>query len=52
MDFILRNLRNAVTKEDYDFWKQMKEFKENGLEEYVLIALLLNDEWLDDYEVI
>lgn len=51
MRTILRNVNNSVTMEDYDFWKQMVEFKAKGWDSLITAALFLNDNWLDDYEI-
>ena len=51
MKVIMRNLNNSVNKFDYDFWRQMKKFKENGWDYLIPIALELNKKNLDYYEV-
>lgn len=51
MKTIRRNKNNSVTKEDYEFWKQMEAFKEKEWDGLIAAALFLNDNWLDNYEV-
>lgn len=51
LETIMRNLWNSVDSENVAFWSQMREFYENGLEDFIPLAIYLNDNWLDNYEV-
>lgn len=47
---IIRNMENSVTSLDYSFWKQMRDFKEKGLDGLIELAIELNRESLDSFE--
>lgn len=49
---MIKNKMNAINTENYQFWNQMIEFKDMGLDFIIPLAIELNNEWLDDYEVI
>ena len=50
MKVIMRNLWNSVDRENVAFWSQMREFKEQGLDDLILLSIELNRNWLDAFE--
>ena len=47
---INKNIENSMSCLDYFFWRQMRDFKEKGWDNFIELAIELNRDNLDSFE--